>query len=117
MVGRMVGVGVLVLAAGASSVAALSSRTTGVITAVGERSVQVATKSEGVVNVSIDEKTSYRPWTMHKPWEGGGTSKRSLVAGRCVSIEQRANGNGVAGIVWVNDDGAGTIWDPCRSFR
>jgi hypothetical protein len=113
----MIGVGVLLLAAGASSVAALSSRTTGIVTAVGERSVQVATKSEGVVSVGIDEKTAYHPWTMHKPWQASGVSSRSLVAGRCVSIEQRANGNGVAGIVWINDDGAGTIWDPCRSFR
>src|SRR5579863_1836564 len=117
MTGRMFGVVALVAVVSVSSVAALGGKTKGILTAVGERSVQVMTKDEGVVTVGIDEKTAYETWTMHKPWQGGGLDRRSLVVGRCVSIEQRREANGPASAVLVNADGAGTIWDPCRSFR
>lgn len=117
MVGRMFGVGALVLVVGVSSVAALSGRATGVLTGVSERTLQITTKGREVVTVGIDAKTAYLKWTTHQPWQAGGVNNRSIAMGRCVSVEERADASGIAKVVWVNVDGAGTIWDPCKALR
>lgn len=117
MVTRMLGVAALVAAVGVSSAAALNSRTTGVLTGVSGSSLQITTKGRESVTFKVDEKTAYQKWTTHQPWQSSGLGTRAMATGRCVSVEQRPDSSGVAGVVWVNEDSAGTIWDPCKSLR
>jgi hypothetical protein len=117
MVGRIFGVGAVVLAVGVSSLAARSGETKGVLTGVSERSLQVTTQGKEVVSVNVDAKTSYLKWVTHKPWQADNLDSRSIATGRCVSVEKRADGNGVADVVLVNVDDPGSIWDPCKTLR
>src|SRR5471030_2649247 len=77
--------GVVAVVAGAVTAGAVAKRVVGVITAVGENSLQIKTKTEQTEIVKIDEKTDYIKWITHQPWQqNNSASSRSLDIGRCV---------------------------------
>jgi hypothetical protein len=109
---------VLAVVVGTSLAGAAAKRVVGVVTAVGDNSVQIRTKSEGMESVKMDERTDYVKWITHKPWQADNSaSSRSVDVGRCVDVGLRSDNAGVARIVRVSVDGVGTFWDPCKTMR
>jgi hypothetical protein len=118
MLKRLLGWGVVVVIVGTSFASASAKRVTGMITAVGDSSVQIKTLNEHMGTVKLDERTDYLRWITHQPWQqDDSASSRWLDVGRCVEVEVRSDDAGVARIVRINADGAGTLWDPCKRIR
>ena len=112
------GVVAVVVSTSSSSAGAAARRVVGVITAVGDNSLQIKTKNEQAEIVKLDEKTDYVKWITHQPWQqDNSSSRRWLDVGRCVAVGLRSDTAGVARIVRVSADGAGTMWDPCKEMR
>jgi hypothetical protein len=110
--------GVVAVVVGAAPAGAASKRLVGLITAVGDSSLQIKTKTEPTEIVKIDERTDYVKWITHQPWQqDNSASSRSVEVGRCVDVGVRSDNPGVARIVRVSAEGAGTLFDPCKTFR
>jgi len=98
-----------------SSVHAKAKAIVGAVTAVSEDSLQVMTKNEGMESVRLTDKTVYRKWITHQPWgQDSRADKRSLLIGRCVTIEPAGDDPHVAKLIRISEEEAGTIWYPCR---
>jgi endonuclease YncB( thermonuclease family) len=98
-----------------SSVQAKARTIVGAVKAVSEDSVQVMTKNETTETVRLTDKTVYMKWITHQPWgQDSRADKRSLLAGRCVSIEPAGDDPHAAKLIRISDEQAGTIWYPCR---
>jgi hypothetical protein len=109
---------VVAVVASTAPAGAAAKRVVGLITAVGDNSLQIRTKSEQRETVKIDENTDYVKWITHKPFQqDNSASSRMLDVGRCVDVGLRSDNPGVARIIRVNADGAGTFWDPCKGMR
>ena len=103
----------------AVAASALSNRVVGVLTSVDASgmTLQVASRGEATSAIRVDGDTAYMKWVTHKPWQSGDRLEKSaLVQGRCLEVELRSDGN-VAKVVHINDDAAGSVFDPCRSRR
>jgi hypothetical protein len=112
------GVLAVVVVVGTSLVGASAKNVKGVVTAVGDTSLQIRTKSEGTATVRLDDKTDYVKWITHKPWQAdNNASLRSVDVGRCVDVGVRSDDASVAKIVRVSMDGVGTFFDPCKTMR
>ena len=94
---------------------AKTQKIVGVVAGVSKDSIQVTTKNEATESVALDDKTSYVKWITHRPWgQDTRADRSSLLIGRCVNIEVREGQPTTAKRVQVNDDPAGSIWDPCH---
>ena len=104
--------------AGAAQLAA-ASRVVGVIAGVESQpavTLQITSKGAEPSTVRTDDKTAFLKWVTHKPWQGGDrVSASALMQGRCVEVE--LSESGVAKVVYVSDEPAGSVFDPCRSRR
>ena len=90
----------------------------GAVASVTPNSLDVMTKSEGMQSVRLDNRTEYMKWITHKPWQQENSAKRESVgAGSCVDVQLRSDQGAIAKRVWINADGAGTLYDPCRAIR
>ena len=103
----------------AVAASALSNRVVGVVAGVDAAgmTLQLASRGTAMTAIKFDAETAYMKWVTHKPWQGGGLlDTRALVQGRCVEVELKADGS-VAKVIHINDDAAGSVFDPCRSRR
>jgi hypothetical protein len=117
MAGRLLMGIALVVAVGASASGA-ARRMTGLVTAVTDKSLQMTTDGKEFTTVGVDDRTSYMKWITHQPWQQDTRlNSRSVAAGSCVEVDLRAGDSRVAKIVWINVDGAGTAYDPCKRIR
>jgi hypothetical protein len=116
---RQMFVGLMVaVALGATAASAGARRVTGLVKAATSTSLQIMTIREGEATVTVDGRTDYMKWITHKPWQQDNSAKRGSVgAGSCVDVQLRSDQGAVAKIVRINDDGAGTLYDPCRAIR
>jgi hypothetical protein len=116
---KQVFVGLMVaVALGATAASAGARRVTGLVRAATGTSLQITTFREGEATVSIDARTDYMKWITHKPWQQDNSANRRTVgAGSCVDVQLRSDQGAVAKSVFVNADGAGTLYDPCRAIR
>jgi hypothetical protein len=106
------------LALGATAASAGAGRVTGLVTAATDTAVQIRTIGEGETTVSVDGSTGYMKWITHKPWQQDNRANHgSVAAGSCVDVQLRSDAGRVAKSVWINADGAGTLYDPCRGIR
>jgi hypothetical protein len=107
----------LALTVGASAARAVAHRVTGVVTAVGDESLQI-TNREQTTTVGVDDKTGYMKWITHQPWQQDTrASRQSVAAGSCVDIELRAGDGRVAKLVRINTEPAGSLFDSCKTLR
>jgi hypothetical protein len=116
---RRMFVGLMVaVALGATAASAGARRVTGLVKAATGTSLQIMTIREGEATVTVDGRTDYMKWITHKPWQQDNSAKRGSVgAGSCVDVQLRSDQGAVAKSVWINADGAGTLYDPCRTIR
>jgi hypothetical protein len=116
---RRMFVGLMVaVALGATAASAGARRVTGLVKAATGTSLQIMTIREGEATVTVDGRTDYMKWITHKPWQQDNSAKRGSVgAGSCVDVQLRSDQGAVAKSVWINVDGAGTLYDPCRAIR
>lgn len=121
MKSRMVmAVSVAALFAAALPLRAVSTRVVGVLAGV-ERPVpmtlQVTSRGAEMKTVRTDARTAYVKWITHKPWQASASLDTSaLVQGRCVEVETNTE-SGIAKVVRVSDEPAGSVFDPCRERR
>ncbi len=111
---------VLVMAAAIATVLACATMaTTRVVGVLGASSapstLQLVTKGSESITVRVDDKTAYMKWVTHKPWGSERLEANSLVQGNCVEV-QMADSN-VAKVVYVSNEPAGSIFDPCKGRR
>jgi hypothetical protein len=110
-------VGLMLTALGATA-GARSPRLMGAVASVTPSSLEVMTKSEGMKSVRLDDRTYYRKWINHKPWQDSQRADfASLNVGRCVNVELRSATTNEAKVVWVSTEPVGSLYDPCYSFR
>jgi hypothetical protein len=106
------------VALGATAASAGARRVTGVVKAATSTSLQIMTIREGEATVGVDGRTEYMKWITHKPWQQDNSANRGSVgAGSCVDVQLRSDQGAVAKSVWINTDGAGTLYDPCKAIR
>ena len=100
------------------SAQAESGRAVGVISNVAEPSLDVRVRGGEVRTIRTDAKTTYVKWMTHKPWQQNSrASSASLVVGRCVDVDLRADDATMAKVVRVSDEPATCLWDPCKALR
>jgi hypothetical protein len=105
------------LLVGASGVGATGTLV-GIVSNVSDKAVQITLREKRTETITVDDKTAYVKWISHKPWQQSDRAGSSALAlGRCVNVDLRPDGTNVAKVIWVNTDGAGTVWDPCREIR
>ena len=96
-----------------------AGRVVGVIASVNPRApltLQLASKGAEAATVRTDEHTAFLKWVTHKPWQqSAATDAGALVEGRCVEVE--LSSSNVAKTVYVSDEPAGSIFDPCKAHR
>jgi hypothetical protein len=108
----------LMLSLDAAAASAARDRLTGLVTAATDQSLRLTTIRKQTMTVNVDDKTKYMKWITHQPWQQDGrANRRSVAVGSCVDVELRADDSRIAKIVWVNVDGAGTFYDPCKAIR
>ena len=66
---RTSGVAALAVIMGVLPAAAIASRTTGVVTGIGDTSLQLVTRDKEVHVVTINAATTYVKWITHQPWQ------------------------------------------------
>jgi hypothetical protein len=100
------------------SALAESSRDVGVVTSVTGPSLSMRVRGNEVRTVRTDAQTTYAKWITHKPWQQSDqASSASLVVGRCVTVDVRADDAATAKVVRVSDEPATSLWDPCKTLR
>ena len=103
------------LAVFASSAQAAADKIVGVVASINADSLQVTTKIGTTQSVRLDGKTGYVKLITHQPWQQDSWADRTFLhVGRCVTIQVRRDDTGVAKLIRINTDEAGTIWNPCR---
>jgi hypothetical protein len=106
---------VLVLACWPRPATAEPQRRLGIVTSIGEDSIEITTSNGSEESIRTDRTTSYVKWVTHPPWQQRTVADRSVVKlGRCVAIELRAGDSAVAALVRINDDPIGSLGSPCR---
>ena len=103
----------------AVAASALSNRVVGVLAGVDTAgmTLQLSSRGTATMQIKVDADTAYMKWVTHKPWQSGDRlDTHALVQGRCLEVELKSDGN-VAKVVHINDDAAGSVFDPCRSHR
>jgi hypothetical protein len=108
----------LVIAALGSAADAKSPRLVGAVASVTASTLDIVTQSEGTKSVRLDSGTQYMKWVTHKPLQQSQQAGfTSLSVGRCVEVDLRSAGTNDAKMVWVSTEPAGSLYDPCYSFR
>jgi hypothetical protein len=100
-----------------ASAHAKSTRIVGEVASVTSTSLDVLTPSEGTRSVRLDGRTHYLRWVTQKPWQAGGVGFANLNLGRCVEVNLRSADTDEAKTVWISTEPAGSIGDPCHTFR
>ena len=100
---------------------ATTNHVVGVIAAIERQAaptLSVAAKGMETQTVRTNSQTAYMKWINHKPWQRDNSADtRSLVEGRCVNVDLRADDASVAKTIWISDEPAGSFYDPCRTRR
>jgi hypothetical protein len=108
---------VAVLAVLTTSAGAKSTRMVGAVASVTSSSLDVLTPSEGTKSVRLEPTTHYMRWITQRPWQSGEVGFSNLNAGRCVEVDLRSADTNEAKTVWINMEPAGSMGDPCHTFR
>jgi hypothetical protein len=83
----------------------------------GPPTFQVESKGQETHTIHTDASTLYRKWFGDKRWRDPMASAANLVEGRCVEIETKSDDPSVAKRIRINEDRAGSLYDPCRKRR
>ena len=100
--------------------AGATSHLVGIVSSVSdaEKAVHITMREGRRETVAVDDKTAYMKWITHKPYQQGDQAgARALTVGRCVNVDLRSDGANLARVIWINTDGEGTEWDPCKEIR
>jgi hypothetical protein len=111
----------LLIAGGLVQLRATTSRVIGVIAAIERQAaptLTVTAKGMETQTVRTSGQTAYMKWINHKPWQRDASANTSsLIEGRCVEVEMRSDESGVAKTIWISDEPAGSLYDPCKARR
>ena len=103
---------------GVASGAGAGSSVVGIVTSVGDKSLEVTQSERHTQMIAIDEKTTYMKWITHKPWQqAANAGSRALTVGRCVDVDLRSGTTNVASTIRINVGDEGTVFDPCKGIR
>jgi hypothetical protein len=117
---QIIVVSALLVMMGIGQLRADTKRIIGVITKVdrsGMPTLQVDSKGQETRRIHTDASTLYRKWFDDKRWRDPMASSANLVEGRCVEIETKSDDPSVARRIRINEDRAGSLYDPCRKRR
>ena len=109
---------VALIALGATSLGCTTmaaTRVKGVLGPSAPDTLRITSRGGEAVTVQVNGKTAYMKWATHKPWSGGRISAAALVQGECVEVS--ITENNIAKLVYVSDEPACSIFDPCRDRR
>jgi hypothetical protein len=114
---RFIAVGLALLVSAPTSRAA-APQLIGVVESVVDNSLQIKRVHEAPQTIKTDNRTTYTKWVTHQPWQQDTHLNRQAIAvGRCVEVELRSGDNNLAKAIYVNTDGVGTLYDPCKAVR
>ena len=90
----------------------------GVIDEPRTAAVRITTTNKETREIHVDAETRYIKWVTHQPWTvDKAVDAKALTTGRCVKVTLREGDIHLAKRVEVSLDGAGDLYDPCKSIR